>query len=154
MSKKNALIIITAVFFVYLFGIVIFLFLKKSAQNSQQAASPLAPEKFVFVSPTVAVTATPSIAVLPPVDVARNFYSWYIFYQGNPLTTGAYKTSDYLADSYKKTISSLLSVSNDPKYDPVFCPQNKLTDFAVSREFYDNSGKKATVYILKYNGEG
>lgn len=155
MNRKNTLIGIAIIFFILTFGIIFLLFLQKSAQNSQQALiQPSPPVKLIFATPTLSPAITGVFNGLSPTDIANNFYSWYISYPGSPVTSGAYMTSSYLADTYKTRISNLMSRSTDPKYDPIFCPANRFSDFVASKAYYDNSQTNATVYILKYNGDG
>jgi hypothetical protein len=69
---------------------------------------------------------------LSPVNIAKNFYSWYISYPNNPISSKEFQNSPYLTTSFKQQSEDF----NDPadKYDPVFCKQNQMAHVAYQQK--------------------
>lgn len=65
---------------------------------------------------------------LSPQDVTKNFYTWYVSYPGDPITSNEFKNSPYLTTAFKQQSLDL----HDPTsgYDPVFCKQNQIARVA------------------------
>lgn len=65
---------------------------------------------------------------LSPQDVTKNFYSWYVSYPGNPITSNDFKNSPYLTTAFKQQSIDLYDPTSP--YDPVFCKQNQMARVA------------------------
>ncbi len=78
-----------------------------------------------------------------PANVVQTFYTWYLSYNNNPLSSGAYKTNPYLTDVFKQHITNMYypSLNNDP----VICKIHRATD--VTYEETLNTGTHAQVII-------
>ena len=89
---------------------------------------------------------------LTPEEVARKFYSWYLTYSGvSALSSGAYKTSPYLTEKFKETITYFAPY--DPQYDPVFCTPNKLANFTVQSSTTTSGGERLVVVNSAPDGQ-
>jgi len=110
MNKKYLLILGT---FLVIISIILLLSHKTAKQGGNQGN---------------AIVLTPTTGQDLPQDVVKNFYSWYISYSNNPITSNEFKNSPYLSTPFKQQMASL----NDPtgEYDPVFCKQNQIADVA------------------------
>lgn len=77
-------------------------------------------------------TTSQTAAQLSPQDITKNFYSWYVAYPSDPVTSKEFKNNPYLTASFKQQSQDL----NDPtgKYDPVFCKQNQMVHVAYQQE--------------------
>lgn len=82
-------------------------------------------------------------------QVVREFYNWYISYDGNPLVEHAYRSSRYLSP---EIIAFLDNFTRDEMgYDPLLCAQDIPTEIKISPEKV--SGARATVDVAT-NFEG
>lgn len=137
-------------------AIVVFILVIYVTYSFLQKPSPSTGNNLVL-SPTAAAILTGTqtqvgTGPLSPDQVTKIFYSWYMSYPSNPLTSGAYKTSIYLSDGFKQqTAASLNSPQNG--YDPVFCTINKTPDVTVGQPSFNNTGDQATVEIMDMNGK-
>ncbi len=82
-----------------------------------------------------------------PKDVVESFYSWYTSYEGKPLSSGAYKTSDYLTEAFREKVDSLLASFTQGGYDPILCAQDIPQSFTVA--YPEISGSIATVAVTE-----
>ncbi len=105
--------------------------------------------------------ATPN-QVKSPQEVVEEFYSWYLGYEGNPLSSGAYKESPYLAPSFKEYLDS----GYERGADPVLCAQDIPPSFEVGevsisggtarvnlRQSFGPSGRIVPVELEKVEGK-
>ena len=76
-------------------------------------------------------------------QVVRDFYSWYLSYDGNPLADHAYRSSRYLSPDMVAFLDGF--TQDGMTYDPVLCAQDKPTDINVSPP--QLSGSRATVEV-------
>jgi hypothetical protein len=82
-------------------------------------------------------------------QVVRDFYGWYLSYDGNPLVDHAYRSSRYLSPDM---IAFLDDFTRDGmNYDPVLCAQDNPTDIKISPTKV--SGGQATIDVAT-NFEG
>jgi hypothetical protein len=85
-------------------------------------------------------------------DVTKKFYVWYFSSQSDPITSGTYKRSNYLSDSFKENIAGMIN-PKDLSYDPIFCSKNKTSDMSVDQVRYLSGNTKAQI-IVKRNSDG
>lgn len=85
-----------------------------------------------------------------PKETVESFYNWYLQYEGNPISSGAYKTSDYLSDNFKKEIDSLLSGFEGGGYDPILLAQDFPSSFEVSVVSVNNDQASVAVEMEFY----
>jgi len=93
---------------------------------------------------------------LTPEMVTENFYNWYISYskrQGDPWVSKAYRSSEYLADSFVQRLDQLvedetLASLAGEGYDPILCAQGFPDRIAVGEAIV--SGQDAWVVIQTY----
>jgi spore germination protein GerM len=78
-----------------------------------------------------------------PAQVVTDFYSWYLAYDGNPLTDEAYKDRPELCDDYEQQIEETLASFDNGGFDPFLCAQDVPEEFAVGNAQID--GVKASV---------
>lgn len=69
---------------------------------------------------------------LGPAETVQAFYNWYIHYRGNPLTSGAYKSSPYLGAEFVQKVEKLTGSFSGGGYDPIICAQDIPSSFTVS----------------------
>ncbi len=85
-----------------------------------------------------------------PKETVESFYNWYLQYEGNPLSSGAYKTSDYLTDNFKNNIDQLLSSFDKGGYDPIVLAQDLPSGITVGNVLIDNGSAKVIVSLNFY----
>ncbi len=93
-------------------------------------------------TPTPGITSTPSVEeqeLSAPQDAVREFYSWWIDYEGNPLSDKAYLESEFLSAELKEKIPEARG------YDPILCAQDIPPGFSI--ESVNLDGEEATVYL-------
>lgn len=91
-----------------------------------------------------------------PTQSVSQFYSWYFGYEGNPLASGAYKSSQLLSEKFKQKLETTLASFDQGGYDPIICAQDKPTRYEVSRSQASGDGTRVqlkemydgTVYVL------
>lgn len=96
-------------------------------------------------------TELAEISKADPKETVESFYNWYLQYEGNPLSSGAYKTSDYLTDNFKNNIDQLLSSFDKGGYDPIVLAQDLPSGITVGNVLLDNGSATVTV-SLNFNG--
>jgi len=69
---------------------------------------------------------------IPPDSTVVSFYSWLIK-NTDAISTGSYKTSPYLADSYKQKIPQLISSAQSSTYNPFVCSDEQLKSYKMSK---------------------
>jgi len=98
-------------------------------------------------------TATPSpVEVKSPQEIVEEFYTWYVSYEGNPLTDEAYVSSPYLTSGFKKDIEQTLGSFDRGGADPILCAQDIPQSFEVGKASV--SGNSATVDVEQTFGTG
>src|SRR5207247_471057 len=81
-----------------------------------------------------------------PAQVVSLFYDWYITYQGNPLTTQAYRSSPYLTAALVQKVDSTLALATPGAGgDPFICAQNPPSGFTTGTPSIQ--GDRATVTV-------
>jgi hypothetical protein len=73
-----------------------------------------------------------------PDKVVEAFYSWVTQYEGNVMVSGAYKTSEYLSDTFKEEINTLLGSMDKGGFDPFICAQDVPERFVVGSPSISN----------------
>lgn len=86
-----------------------------------------------------------------PKEIAEIFYSWYLEQNTNPLTSGAYKTSGYLTDSFREKIDETLASLEQGGIDPFLCSQDKPNLISFEQQKID--GGNTTVKAIGRLGE-
>ncbi|SRR5258708_3707370 len=147
---KKQYVIVGGVGILLVIIILVFVFSQKSPTQSGTTQTPITPIK----SGQTPIKPGSSVDISSPTSVATAFYSWYISYPGNPLSSGAYKTSPYLADSFKQTIANFSNNSTDRNSDPVFCTPNKTKIFAADLLNSSSTISKANVMIHEKSDGG
>ncbi len=78
----------------------------------------------------------PALAVLSkqetthPEQVVQEFYKWYLSYQGNPLSSRAFRSSPQLSQNMIDNLERALQ--GGLMFDPVLCAQDKPTTIQTS----------------------
>lgn len=67
-----------------------------------------------------------------PQETVESFYSWYLEYEGNPLSSGAYKMSEELSPTLVEKIAQELDNMDKGSADPIICAQDKPDNFSTS----------------------
>jgi hypothetical protein len=95
----------------------------------------------------------PQPVALPPEQVVRGFYDWYLGYIGdpavgemrNPLVDGAYRSSEYLAREFVQKVDQIVASFDKGGYDPFLCAQDVPRSFTVDAAAV--SGDEASVVV-------
>ena len=95
-------------------------------------------------------TTPEAVEANSPQSVVEAFYTWYLSYEGNPLTDEAYKESPYLTPSFKNGIEQTLAGMSLGGADPVLCAQDKPQSFEVGA--VSISGSTARVEVTQFFG--
>jgi hypothetical protein len=96
------------------------------------------------------------LVTFTPRGVVQAFYNWYLAYIGergsdgirNPLVDGAYRSSDFLADSFIEEVDELLKSFDKGGYDPFLLAQDIPQEIAVGEALV--SDDSATVETYQY----
>ncbi len=121
-----------------------------SIQPTSDNQQPGYPQGLPTDTPVPQPTKTPT----SPEEVTSTFYNWYFTFKGNPLTSGAYKTTNLLTTAYIADMEGFVKTYTDPKpYDPIFCIKNKAKPENVSYEPAVSVGKKVKVKIRRLDGK-
>lgn len=149
--NKKYLLLISGIFVILVF--IAFLFTLSSPQEKAPVPSnapSFSPSPSIiiqsssFISGSQSIRTTTAPENLTPEEVARNFYSWYLTYPGvSALSKGAYSTSIYLSDKFKRVISQMAPYSDNN--DPVFCTRNKLANFTVLPATTTPDGRQSVI---------
>ncbi len=67
-----------------------------------------------------------------PQETVESFYSWYLEYEGNPLSSGAYKMSEELSPTLVEKIDQELDNMDKGGADPIICAQDKPDNLSTS----------------------
>lgn len=164
MDKKKLSLIILGVAIISIIASVFYLLQKASSKNASTSGISSAVSENSNQVDTVpqssqgtaktdkAISSTPPPAsTLSPEKVVSNFYTWYISYPGNVLSSGEYKKTPYVTRYFLDLMTSFANRTPDARYDPVFCKANKTANFSVSNPVYNAVSMKATVTIDKVN---
>jgi hypothetical protein len=95
--------------------------------------------------PVVGIPATPS--PMTPEEAVEVFYTWYMSYAqhtGNPLVDRAYRSHEYLTDSFKERVDVALS-GPGPGADPFLCAQDLPQELTVASSM--TSDNRAMVVV-------
>ncbi len=100
-------------------------------------ATPSAPAASEELPPTVATSDTPEATETPqaleeyepgaPEQVVERFYNWYVGYirnVGDPLSGGAYRSSEYLAEALIQEVDGIIASREQDGPDPFLCAQD------------------------------
>jgi len=71
---------------------------------------------------------------MPPEQVVEHFYNWYLDYArtaANPVSDGAYKSSEYLAEAFIKDVDRIRASLMEAAYDPFLGAQVVPEAFAI-----------------------
>ncbi len=147
MNKKYLLLIAGVCIILIL---IVFVFILSSSQKQVPSSS-----SYTSVSSTPSITQSSKVGAQPiqattapenltPEEVVRTFYSWYITYPGvSALSKGAYNSSIYLTDKFKRIISQMAPY--DDNNDLVFCTRNKLSNFTVLPATTTADGRQSVI---------
>jgi len=87
--------------------------------------------------------ATNEQVVSQPDKVVRDFYDWYLSYDGNPLVDHAYRSSNYLSTDMITFLDDF--IQDGMAYDPILCAQDRPSEINVSPVHV--SGGRGTVEV-------
>lgn len=137
-----------------LIGVIIFYIMR-----SGSSSAPTQPLSNTGISPTVTrltpgsdqggPAAEVTISSNGPEVVTNEFYSWYIYYPGDPFKSGAYKRSTHLTSYYVNLISEFTEAYDDTtqQFDPIFCKKNKELGYVIGLARYNEDKTQADVII-------
>ncbi|KUK79341.1 MAG: Spore germination protein-like Gmad2 [Microgenomates bacterium 39_7] len=69
---------------------------------------------------------------LSPEQTVDIFYSWYLQYDGNPIVTGAYQTSEFVSDRFKDSIRVQFTDEETAQADPFLLTQDLPSLFEIA----------------------
>lgn len=108
------------------------------------------------------IAASPSD--LAPEERVRSFYEWYLGYSGNPVTDGAYRSSEHLTGEFVQKVDEIIASFDRGGYDPFLCAQDVPESFTVGETSVSGDravvpvqtsfeGHAFTVVLLRIDGE-
>ncbi|MGI5827433.1 MAG: GerMN domain-containing protein [Patescibacteria group bacterium] len=90
-----------------------------------------------------------------PEEIVEAFYSWYLQYEGNVMSSGAYKTSDYLSEEFRTKVDGIIASFDKGGYDPFLCAQDKPSGFTVETDIVSEDKTTVTVNLVQnFSGNG
>jgi hypothetical protein len=85
---------------------------------------------------------------MTPEGAVTGFYSWYLWYArevGNPLVTGAYRSSEYLTPDLVQKMDKTIASFDRSGYDPFLCAQDLPESFTLDEAVV--SGDEASLVV-------
>jgi hypothetical protein len=74
-----------------------------------------------------------------PKETVNKFYTWYLAYEGNPLSDEAYLESELLSDGFKDEIKQTLESFDSGGFDPLLCAQDIPPEFNTGNTEVDEN---------------
>lgn len=83
-------------------------------------------------------------------QVVENFYNWYFLVGENPISSGFYKSSDFLTSSFKNKINSNFRDSKLVTFNPFICNHTENPISFSSQEIYNKNNKSLIMVYQSY----
>lgn len=86
-----------------------------------------------------------------PESVVESFYRWYIGHPSNPLSDGAYRSSEHLTEGFIQQVDEIVASFDQGAFDPFLCAQDIPGSFSVDEATIVSEGvegdQEATVVV-------
>lgn len=99
--------------------------------------------------PTLACPPSNS-KLLTSTQVVENFYNWYFRIDGNPVTTGYYKSSDFFTKNFKNKTDAAYRSSQSADFNPFICNRTERPISFSAQEIYNKNNKSLIMVYQSY----